>query len=149
LKTRLLMAAVAVLAAVPAWPERKVAPTEAECPADLPVRRLDVAGKADVCAEEAAPTCATGLTLRVDAAGTADRCVRPGRPAAKGRRRVPDTVVGPPACTAPLSLDVQAKADMCDRTGPPVCEKGFFLQATIGEDRCVPGKPSPSPPKAK
>ena len=39
LKMRLLLAAMAVLAAGPSWgAERKVAPTEAECPADLPVR---------------------------------------------------------------------------------------------------------------
>ena len=140
MKTRLLMAAVAVLAAGPSWAERKVAPTAAECPADLPVRRLDVTEKADVCAQEAAPTCAAGLVLRLDASGAADRCVRPGRPAARGRRRTPDTVVGPPACAAPLTLTVQRKADVCDRTAPPVCPKGFTLQATVGEDRCVPGE---------
>jgi hypothetical protein len=142
LKTRLLMAALVLLAADAARAERKVAPTEAECPADLPVRRLDVAGKADVCAEEAVPACAAGLTLRVDAKGTADQCVRPGRPAAKGRRRVPDTLVGPPACTPPLALAVRAKADVCERAGPPVCEKDFTLTPTVGEDRCVPGKPA-------
>ncbi|PYQ55038.1 MAG: hypothetical protein DMF78_03680 [Acidobacteria bacterium] len=141
------MAAVAVLAAGPSWAERKVAPTEAECPADLPVRRMDATGKADLCAQEAAPTCGAALVLRIDAAGIADRCVRPGRPAARGRRRTPDAVVGPPACTAPLALHVQPKADVCERTGPPVCEKDFTLTPTAGEDRCVPGKP-PSP-KAK
>ena len=145
MKARLLVVAVALLAAAPLRAERKVAPTLAECPADLPVRRVDVREKADVCAQEAAPTCAVGLVLRVDAAGTADRCVRPGRPAARGRRRVPDAIIGPPACTAPLVLAARAGADICERTGPPVCEKDFFLQPTLGEDRCVPGKLPASP----
>jgi hypothetical protein len=140
-------AVMALSAAVPLRAERKVAPTLAECPADLPVRRVDVSAKADVCAQEAAPTCAAGLTLRVDAAGTGDRCVRPGRPAARGRRRVPDQVVGPPACVAPLALAARAGADVCERTGPPVCEKDFYLQATVGEDSCVPGKPPSASPK--
>jgi hypothetical protein len=136
-----LVSALAVLAlAHPAFAERKVAPTASECPADMPVRRLDVTEKADVCAQEAAPTCAAGLVLRLDAAGAADRCVRPGRPAARGRRRTPAAVVGPPACASPLTLTVQRKADVCDRTAPPVCGKGFTLQPAVGEDRCVPGK---------
>jgi hypothetical protein len=59
---RLLVAAATILAAVPGSAEKKVAATSAECPADLPVRRVDATDKADVCAQEAGPACAEGLT---------------------------------------------------------------------------------------